>query len=180
MPLKDPVKRRAYVRQWLKKRTVAQKAKARAYQKEWDKKNPEKARARFLRWLSTHREQEAARQSKWQKENKDIVALNTRLRKARKRSAVHPEMDWDKERALFAKAQRLTRQTGQLHTVDHIIPIIVGGWHHHDNLQILPNLVNCSKNDNPFWEKAGYKSWRDVPQKLWPAKLVPAYLALLI
>lgn len=180
MPHADPVKRRAYVRQWLKKRTPAQKAKALEYQREWERQNPEKTRARFLRWLATHREQEAARQGRWQKENRETVALNTRLRKARKRSAVHPEMDWDKERTMFVRAQRLTRQTEILHVVDHIIPIIAGGWHHHDNLQILPNLVNCSKNDDPFWEKSGYKSWRDVPQKLWPAKLVLAYLALLI
>lgn len=79
---------------------------------------------------------------------------------------------------VFKAAKDLTARTGIVHEVDHIIPIHLGGFHHHLNLQALPKKVNILKKANPFWEMAGYKSWRDVPEYLWPEKLAPSYLAL--
>lgn len=98
---------------------------------------------------------------------------------ARRKSYVHPDLDPAAEMKLYADAQARTKETGELWEIDHIIPLIVGGSHHHLNLQILPCSINRSKSADPFWERSGYKSWRDVPQYLWPDKLKPAYQALL-
>lgn len=60
-------------------------------------------------------------------------------------------------RVIYAEAQRLTRETGELHVVDHIVPKIspiVCGLHVHHNLQILHWLPNAQKGN--FW-------WPDMP-----------------
>jgi hypothetical protein len=75
-------------------------------------------------------------------------------------------------------ADALTKQTGIEHHVDHIIPIKHGGWHHHENLQILPAPVNQSKSSSPFWVSSEYKDFRSVPQSLWPEPLIDFYLAI--
>ena len=47
--------------------------------------------------------------------------------------------------ALYRKARELTRNTGIRHHVDHIIPLVAGGTHHPDNLQILTETQNIQK-----------------------------------
>jgi 5-methylcytosine-specific restriction endonuclease McrA len=111
----------------------------------------------------------------WRKENLDRVAQKTRRRYAMKRSLIHPENDRRKERRFFAEAARLTRETGIEHHVDHIIPISAGGWHHHDNLQVLTIGENLTKGSDPFCELPGRKSWRDVPEHLWPSMIADQY-----
>lgn len=98
---------------------------------------------------------------------------------AARKSFVHPEHNQAEEKKIFFEAQRLTKLTGELYEVDHIIPLVVGGCHHHLNLQVLPRNLNRSKSCNPFWEHEGFKSWRDVPDSLWPENLKPSYFALM-
>lgn len=109
-----------------------------------------------------------------------MIAANQRRRYAIKKSRFHPELDKSKERAIFLEAARLTRETGIEHHVDHIIPLMRGGWHHHDNLQVLPIGLNLAKGTDPFWHHPGYKSWRDVPESLWPDQLRADYRALFL
>ena len=102
----------------------------------------------------------------------------SRKRYALKKNLMHPQHDKSKELALLAEATRLTRETGVDHQVDHIIPLGAGGWHHHENMQVLPMRVNTSKNDSAFWlsPNAEWRDWRSVPSWLWPDHLVCAYL----
>ena len=72
----------------------------------------------------------------------------------------------------------MTAETGIEHHVDHIIPIKHGGFHHHENLQVLPANVNLAKSSTPFWVSSTYKDFRAVPQWLWPEPLVDFYLAI--
>jgi 5-methylcytosine-specific restriction endonuclease McrA len=102
----------------------------------------------------------------------------TRRRYVTKKNRTHPDIDKKIERTLFEEAARLTKQTGIEHHVDHIIPIKHGGWHHHENLQILPAPVNQSKSSSPFWVSSEYKDFRSVPQSLWPEPLIDFYLAI--
>lgn len=80
---------------------------------------------------------------------------------------------------MFKLAADLSRATRTPHHVDHIIPLVAGGWHHHDNLQVLPDTVNLSKGTNPFWVSSWYRDFRSVPQALWPDDLADIYLAML-
>jgi hypothetical protein len=107
--------------------------------------------------------------------NRDLYNQRHRKREAIKKNRFHPDSDVVKEKALYQECIRISKETGVKHQVDHIIPIAVGGWHHHDNLQILPALLNFSKCSNPFWEMEGFKSWKDVPKNLWPASLFAEY-----
>ena len=74
-----------------------------------------------------------------------------RIDKKRKR---HPT-SIRKEMALVYKyARMLTKTTGMLHEVDHIIPTAKKGKHHEDNLQILTWKQNNKKADLvTFWKQ---------------------------
>lgn len=99
-------------------------------------------------------------------------------RRALKRSLHHPQHDESVELRLHEEAKRLTAETGIEHHVDHIIPIKHGGFHHHENLQVLPANVNLAKSSTPFWVSSTFKDFRAVPQWLWPEPLVDFYLAM--
>lgn len=158
----------------------------------WKLANPEKYRAAIKRWEARNREKmracdrarrlanpekRKAAQRKWLRNNPDKNRAAQSRRFAKKRSLLHFAHDRAAELALHDEAILREFETGTPHEVDHIIPISAGGWHHHLNLQVLPAPFNRSKGGNPFWEKPGYKSWRDVPEYLWPEKLSARYRA---
>lgn len=62
--------------------------------------------------------------------------------------ATPPWADRAAIRALYVEARRLTRETGELHVVDHIIPKInpfVCGLHVHQNMRVIHWLPNAIK-----------------------------------
>jgi hypothetical protein len=59
--------------------------------------------------------------------------------------------DRDAIKKIYQQAQKLTRQTGILHEVDHIIPLLgrfVSGLHVENNLQIVTQTVNRKKSNH--------------------------------
>lgn len=65
--------------------------------------------------------------------------------------------DVTKIRAIYREAKRLTRETGELHVVDHIVPLdgkIVCGLHWHENMRVLHWRTNAIK---------GCGDWPDMP-----------------
>ena len=118
------------------------------------------------------------RRAKWSEENKPRCALRSSRRRTLKRNQLHADHNFLVEQQMRNAAEKLTKQTGVEHHVDHIIPIKHGGWHHHENLQILPAPVNQSKSSSPFWVSSEYKDFRSVPQSLWPEPLIDFYLAI--
>jgi excisionase family DNA binding protein len=58
--------------------------------------------------------------------------------------------DREAMKAIYAEAQRLTRETGIPHEVDHMLPLcgrIVSGLHVENNLQVLPKYLNRMKGN---------------------------------
>ena len=72
----------------------------------------------------------------------------------RKASLIQRTPKWadiEKIKAFYIELERLTKETGILHEVDHIIPLqgkFVSGLHVHNNLQILTRSENRSKGNN--------------------------------
>ena len=59
--------------------------------------------------------------------------------------------------AIYAKARKLTNETGIQHHVDHIKPLAAGGRHHPDNLQILTADQNLKKGSKYQGKVHSYK-----------------------
>ena len=67
--------------------------------------------------------------------------------------ATPPWADMVEIRKFYAEARRLTKETGALHVVDHIVPKIspfVCGLHVHANMQVLHWRENTQKA-NVYW-----------------------------
>lgn len=154
--------------------------KAKARQRKYYSENRDQAAETMRLWREKNKDQVRAKILEWQRNNRTKMAMYQRRRRTLKLNSLHPELDREKEEALAHECRQVTKTTGIDHQIDHIIPLVFGGWHHHDNLQILPRSLNAQKNDNPVWEMKGYKCWRDVPEYLWPEKLRSIYARMLI
>jgi hypothetical protein len=149
--------------------------KMRGYYRTYDARHPEKVRAKKAIWAANNVERRRELMRLWSSVNSHRMKANARRREARMLNQLHPEHDIEAERQIHRECEALSKATGVIHHVDHIIPLARGGWHHHQNMQILPGALNIGKHHDPFWTHPSYKSWRDVPEFLWPEALVAQY-----
>lgn len=130
---------------------------------EWAKRNPEKNKARRLRYDEENRQElrakarekyaanlERSRQKHrdWRKRNPDKSLEQVRKRQACKLRAMPAWADRSQIKAIYAEARRVSEATGIKHHVDHFYPLrgeLVCGLHVPANLQIIPAHVNQSK-----------------------------------
>ncbi|AIO45448.1 putative gp34 [Burkholderia cepacia] len=76
-----------------------------------------------------------------------------RRRRMRERRAMPPWVKLSDLRPFYREAKRLTRETGELHVVDHIVPLdgeIVCGLHVPHNLRVTHWRINAVKA-NRYW-----------------------------
>jgi len=144
-----------------------------AYQRAWREKNPEKAREYAKKWRSKvgpervngdaakYREENRASTRaaalKWQKENPGKANAANAARYAAKMRATPKWADLDAIELIYLEAERMSRETGVKHEVDHIVPLrskIVSGLHCESNLRVMPAFDNRSK---------GNRHWPDMP-----------------
>lgn len=84
--------------------------------------------------------------------------LQGTIRRRQERLRTPPWADRSKIAALYREARRLTRETGELYVVDHIVPligkqagcVIVSGLHVHWNMRVVHWRANAQKL-NWFW-----------------------------
>jgi hypothetical protein len=110
----------------------------------------EAAREKSKRYRSKDVEVTRARNRAAYAANPDAHIQRTVNRQARVRKAMPQWADKCKIASLYAKARRITRESGILHHVDHIIPLrgkSVCGLHVENNMQILEATVNQSKSN---------------------------------
>ena len=76
-----------------------------------------------------------------------ILNAKTYRRRSRILNQMPDDADDKKILKFYEEAQRLTKETGIPHQVDHIKPLAKGGLHHQDNLQVLTAKENRDKSD---------------------------------
>ena len=99
-------------------------------------------------WLKQYRKTESYKhiQNKWSK-NSGF----SREQQARRRLQIREQYQLLNEqeklliKQIYAKAARLSVETGIMHHVDHIEPLFKGGKHHPSNLQILEDTLHWNK-----------------------------------
>jgi hypothetical protein len=162
----DPEQARAYVRN--KKRA--------SYAR-----NPQKYRdlARLDRGRPGARQREAVSKKAWAERNRDRLKATARrwyqrnLAYARIQLAISQasrrqrRVLWANQEAIaafYVEAALLTRSTGRVHAVDHIIPLkgrTVSGLHVENNLRIVERFENAKKSNK--WESLGWEPSGDAP-----------------
>lgn len=86
-------------------------------------------------------------------------------RRAAKLQALPKWVDMVEVKKIYARAVRLTKETGISHEVDHIDPLqnpLVCGLHVHQNLQVLTESENCRKHNKftPYGVDSNGKQYR--------------------
>jgi 5-methylcytosine-specific restriction endonuclease McrA len=115
--------------------------------KRYYQENREKCDEVNKAWKEANIEKTRSYGVKWAKRNPARHNFNMAKRRAMLRNQT-PELTPEEQKRIediYWLARDLSAVTGEPYEVDHIHPIVKGGLHHLDNLQILPMDLNRSK-----------------------------------
>jgi hypothetical protein len=118
---------------------------------DWAARNPDRKRATNEAWLAENIERKRKTNREWQIANPDKECAKQAKRRAARMQACPPWADLGEIGKIYAEAQRLSRETGIKHHVDHIYPLqskVMCGLHIARNLQVLPDVVNWKKHNH--------------------------------
>lgn len=166
--LNNPKKINAMNKQkWLNR--DAEKEKKRSA--EWRKNNKDKIKISSKKTYEKIKDRIRVTRQKWEQNNKGVRRAIVAKRRAIKIQATPKWLtkeDFLKIESFYILAGKLTKETGIIYEVDHIIPLnneMVSGLHHWNNLQILTEEQNRSKS-NKIIDIVGI-----FPEGLWPTPL---------
>lgn len=125
-----------------------------AYNQRWRAENPEKMRAAVNRWHAGHKEQALRQAAAWKQAHPEEVlaykrsrgSVDEQRRRARKASAggTYTAAEWRALCAALGNRCLACGSAGPL-TVDHVVPLAMGGSNGVENLQPLCNPCNVRK-----------------------------------
>lgn len=110
--------------------------------------NKKKARLRTKEWVSKNKEKKREYDREWVKNNRAASNSHKAKRRAKERQATPvwlTEAHLEAIKAIYAEADRLSKETGVPYQVDHIIPLsgrTVSGLHVPWNLRAIPAQEN--------------------------------------
>lgn len=114
---------------------------------------PERQRAYTRKWREQNIEARRAYGRRYARENAEKFAAWAAKRRADQLRATPPWADLAAIEAKYAEANRLTKETGVPHVVDHIWPLRgrdgSRGLHVEYNLRVVPESVNARKHNAP-------------------------------
>jgi hypothetical protein len=129
-------------------------------------------------WVERNRNRTKAAARRWYQRNLAHARLQLAIHGASRRQRRMPWANQEAIAAFYAKAALLTRTTGRVHVVDHIVPLkgrTVSGLHVENNLRIVERFENARKSNK--WESWGWeRPSGDVP--LASGNAPPSQLAL--
>ena len=130
--------------------------------------NFEKISEKNRKYYKTNSEKVKINTKKWKNNNPELHYVQSTKQRAFKLNRLHPDHDKEKEIVLYILSKNLEAIFNEPFDIDHILPYDCGGWHHHENLQVIPARINRTKQNNPDYECnwPGYKTWKDLPDYL--------------
>jgi hypothetical protein len=166
----NALRRAAYAASIEKERTIARERKRAKYAL-----TPQKYRdlARAERTKPERRARQAVVSKAWADRNRDRTQMAARrwyqrhlihariqlaISTASRRQRCAAWADKKAIAAIYAEASHLTRTTGRVYVVDHIIPLkgrMVSGLHVESNLRIIERMENAKKSNK--WESVGWE-----------------------
>jgi len=126
--------------------------KNREKRKQYTKDNRERSSKRAFEWKKNNKQRNDLNVKNWKKENKALISAQKARRRAIEKNGISEGHCQQIENILHETRIRLNKCTGVEWNVDHIIPLAIGGKHHHTNLQLLPKYWNLKKNMNQNYQ----------------------------
>jgi hypothetical protein len=157
MPYADKAKNDACKRRWResnRERANLMSRDAKRRKRASQPKNPrvivplEVQRVRRLAYLRNYNAKNKNKRSAWNRANRHKKLANQRKRHGAYRRPAWADLD--RIAIVYATAKQMQLELGVKLHVDHVYPLqgkTVSGLHVHENLQILPASVNCSKQN---------------------------------
>lgn len=122
-----------------------------AQAKQWAADNKEKRREISKAYVKNNPIQRKETSAKHREENPGMYRAHGRKRELRKRNAMPAWADEAAIKAIYDECQRISKETGVLHHVDHYYPLkneLVCGLHVAHNLRIITAYDNLSKGNS--------------------------------
>lgn len=122
----------------------------REYYRKWRIENREKVNKAAADWRVRNLERSKEVSNSWKRKNPAKHAAHTMQRKAAKLQRTPAWADTDEIQKFYDEARRISKETGLLHHVDHIVPLQgknVSGLHVQNNLQVLGAKDNMLKGN---------------------------------
>jgi hypothetical protein len=121
----------------------------------WAKRNPHLLSCAIKKYYVNNRKSRVASVRRYVEKNREKSRFWKAASDAKRRAAkikAHPEWaDNSKIREFYIRASVLTKETGVIYHVDHIVPLLgkdVCGLHVQDNLQVITAKENVAKSNN--------------------------------
>ncbi len=121
-----------------------------AYLKEYQSKNSERIAKRKAEYYLRNKERIQQRCKYYRVQNQADYNCYSRTRRLARLNRTPKWANISKIKEIYKKCKEISLNTGVLHHVDHIIPIIsplVSGLHVENNLQIIPAVDNLRKSN---------------------------------
>lgn len=162
---KDPDSKRK-ASEYAKRYAVEKSDRIKDYTSRYYIENKSVINERNKKWASENHEYKKQINKEYSQNNKDKINISTSRRRAKIKNALHIKHNTEIERVYQSLAIRVKDCIGVDFHVDHILPLDVGGFHHHGNLQVVPGRLNESKGNRLDFRNPLFIHWSELPDFL--------------